>query len=149
MWSNAWLDCRVESGRQEMSWNQYRTKPVLKRAYQFVSSEPQPYDSHIYQAVKGGNHYINTLEGRMLVSEGDWIIEGLEGEQYPCRPGIFKKTFCTDRNNQTAQVPVSGAIYRSWLFRSPISSSPWAGTVFLGEYCHPDPVHHWSGGTAQ
>lgn len=30
-----------------------------------------------------------TLEGDMVASEGDWIIRGIEGELYPCKPGIF------------------------------------------------------------
>jgi hypothetical protein len=37
--------------------------------------------------------FIDTLEGRMMISEGDWIITGVEGEKYPCKPGIFKKTY--------------------------------------------------------
>lgn len=36
---------------------------------------------------------IDTLEGRMQVSEGDWIIKGVAGELYPCKPDIFEKTY--------------------------------------------------------
>lgn len=36
---------------------------------------------------------IDTLEGRMLASPGDWIITGVDGEQYPCKPDIFEKTY--------------------------------------------------------
>lgn len=36
---------------------------------------------------------IHTLEGYMHVSDGDWIIKGVEGEYYPCKPEIFKKTY--------------------------------------------------------
>lgn len=36
---------------------------------------------------------INTLEGEMLASPGDWIITGIHGEQYPCKPDIFEKTY--------------------------------------------------------
>lgn len=36
---------------------------------------------------------INTLEGIMLASPGDWIITGINGEQYPCKPDIFEKTY--------------------------------------------------------
>lgn len=36
---------------------------------------------------------IPTLEGEMLAVEGDWIIKGIEGEFYPCKPGIFEKTY--------------------------------------------------------
>jgi len=36
---------------------------------------------------------INTKEGDMTADEGDYIIKGVEGEIYPCKPGIFKKTY--------------------------------------------------------
>lgn len=37
--------------------------------------------------------YIETLEGRMHASPGDWIITGVNGEKYPCKPDIFEKTY--------------------------------------------------------
>lgn len=36
---------------------------------------------------------IETLEGIMTANPGDWIITGVEGEQYPCKPDIFEKTY--------------------------------------------------------
>ncbi|AYB70166.1 hypothetical protein SEA_ONEIAGILLIAN_56 [Microbacterium phage OneinaGillian] len=36
---------------------------------------------------------IDTLEGTMQASPGDVIIRGVEGEFYPCKPGIFRKTY--------------------------------------------------------
>ena len=36
---------------------------------------------------------IPTLEGLMLASEGDWIIRGIKGELYPCKPDIFEATY--------------------------------------------------------
>ena len=36
---------------------------------------------------------IPTLEGVMIASENDWIIKGIKGEFYPCRPDIFKLTY--------------------------------------------------------
>jgi len=36
---------------------------------------------------------IPTLEGLMQANEGDWIIKGVEGELYPCKPDIFEKTY--------------------------------------------------------
>jgi hypothetical protein len=36
---------------------------------------------------------IETLEGRMTVSPGDWIIKGVKGEFYPCKPDIFNATY--------------------------------------------------------
>lgn len=36
---------------------------------------------------------IKTLEGDMVVSNGDYIIKGVQGEFYPCKPNIFKQTY--------------------------------------------------------
>jgi len=36
---------------------------------------------------------IQTLEGPMKVSPGDWIITGVKGERYPCKPDIFDMTY--------------------------------------------------------
>lgn len=36
---------------------------------------------------------IHTLEGRMLVEFGDWIIQGVKGKLYPCKPDIFEATY--------------------------------------------------------
>lgn len=54
----------------------YRKKPVIIEAYQT--------DKEII---------IHTLEGDMLASVGDYIITGVNGEQYPCKPDIFEKTY--------------------------------------------------------
>ena len=53
-----------------------RKKPVIVEAYQTDRTV-----------------YIDTLEGRMKAEKGDWIITGINGEQYPCKPDIFKKTY--------------------------------------------------------
>ena len=37
--------------------------------------------------------YIKTLEGKMYISEGDYIITGIQGERYPCKPDIFKASY--------------------------------------------------------
>ncbi len=36
---------------------------------------------------------INTLEGQMIGLSGDWIIKGIKGELYPCKPDIFAATY--------------------------------------------------------
>lgn len=36
---------------------------------------------------------IHTLEGDMTAEPGDWIVTGINGENYPCKPDIFKKTY--------------------------------------------------------
>jgi hypothetical protein len=37
--------------------------------------------------------WIDTLEGGHIVCPGDWIITGVNGEKYPCKPSIFDKTY--------------------------------------------------------
>jgi hypothetical protein len=37
--------------------------------------------------------WIDTLEGGHIVCPGDWIITGVQGERYPCKPGIFEATY--------------------------------------------------------
>lgn len=54
----------------------YRKKPVVIEAYQT--------DRELY---------IQTLEGTMHVEAGDYIITGVQGEQYPCKPDIFEQTY--------------------------------------------------------
>lgn len=46
-----------------------------------------------YGNVVGIGTYIKTLEGHMRVNEGDWIIRGVKGELYPCKPDIFAATY--------------------------------------------------------
>lgn len=36
---------------------------------------------------------ISTLEGELRVSPGDWVIRGIKGEFYPCKPDIFEATY--------------------------------------------------------
>ena len=36
---------------------------------------------------------IQTLEGPLRAAPGDWIITGIRGEQYPCKPDVFQKTY--------------------------------------------------------
>lgn len=43
--------------------------------------------------VNGDTILIATLEGTMKASKGDWLIKGVSGEFYPCKPDIFEKTY--------------------------------------------------------
>ena len=47
----------------------------------------------IYYNQASGKLTICTLEGDMTVEKGDWIIQGINGEIYPCKPDIFEKTY--------------------------------------------------------
>lgn len=46
----------------------------------------------LYDADKN-EYFIRTLEGDMYLTKGDWIIRGVNGEYYPCKPDIFTKTY--------------------------------------------------------
>lgn len=43
-----------------------------------------------------GHYFIKTLEGDHLVSNGDYVITGVTGENYPCKPDIFEATYYTE-----------------------------------------------------
>lgn len=40
-----------------------------------------------------GNIWISTLEGDMMAKKGDYVIKGVKGEFYPCKPDIFAETY--------------------------------------------------------
>jgi hypothetical protein len=67
----------------------FRKKPVVIEATQWFKDGDHP------KVMKWGEqeYRIETLEGFMVVSVGDWIIEGVAGEFYPCKPGIFAQTY--------------------------------------------------------
>ena len=73
----------------------YRKKPIVVEAEQFfLEATPWPRGVVRRPTVDGSNdHVIITLEGAMAVSEGDWIITGVKGEKYPCKPDIFAATY--------------------------------------------------------
>lgn len=67
----------------------YRKKPVVIEAVQWFKDGDHP-------AVKldeNEGHLISTLEGPLRVAPGDWIITGVKGEHYPCKPDIFEMTY--------------------------------------------------------
>lgn len=77
----------------------FRKKPVVIEAEQWDGGSPE-----CIRAVGGlvgkvmGRAYdssllIHTLEGDMTALPGDWIIKGVKGECYPCKPDIFAATY--------------------------------------------------------
>lgn len=76
----------------------FTKKPVEIEAVQFKSGEQ---DSDLAWAVidgvirytEQGTMLIKTLEGVMEAQPGDWIIRGIKGELYPCKPDIFAATY--------------------------------------------------------
>jgi len=50
-------------------------------------------DCHICEKEMHVHGWIDTLEGGHIVCPGDWIITGIQGENYPCKPDIFEATY--------------------------------------------------------
>ena len=80
----------------------YRKKPIVIEAVQFIPGHPIPTGMKLWHNEKGiqprdmSHGYIETLEGVMHVQAYDWIIKGVKGEFYPCKPDIFKATYEPD-----------------------------------------------------
>jgi len=79
----------------------YRKKPVVIQAFQLENLNPKSLievqqfvglGKDIFE-VKEDGVVIKTLEGDMKASIGDYIIQGVNGEFYPCKPDIFEKTY--------------------------------------------------------
>jgi hypothetical protein len=72
----------------------FRKKPVVIEATQWfkdgdhpaVRKPPANWDT-------GECGWVDTLEGGHVVTPGDWIITGVKGEHYPCKPDIFEMTY--------------------------------------------------------
>lgn len=80
----------------------FRKKPVVIDAFQhkFDDTSTVPVPKWVFDASadgtfvwRDGELHIKTLEGLMHVSEDDWIIRGVKGELYPCKPDIFETTY--------------------------------------------------------
>lgn len=78
-------------------------KKVVIEAEQFLPSKTKAFkvpdgvklwpDEHGVQPRDMSWGYIDTLEGRMHVTAGDWIVTGIKGEKWPVKPDIFEKTY--------------------------------------------------------
>jgi hypothetical protein len=82
----------------------YRKKPVVIDAFQLQDPDKHAdavEDLHAWAGEHGFTNWssdeegivIVTLEGDMLARPGDWIIKGVKGEFYPCKPDIFAATY--------------------------------------------------------
>lgn len=87
--------------RQAVSARRFRKRPVVIEALRFDGENW----CEVLAWMGGCNHYfcpdtpvgpviaIETLEGQMRADPGDWIIRGVKGELYPCKPDIFAATY--------------------------------------------------------
>lgn len=75
----------------------FKKKPVVIEAIQFFKSQNDHLPDWIKKvseySIPVGGLFIQTLEGKMLARDGDYIIKGIKGEVYPCKPDIFKATY--------------------------------------------------------
>ena len=84
----------------------YRKKPVVVEAFKWTGGPDQTEDPEwSVAAVQNGTirfhdagspfvkMIISTLEGEMIARRGDYIIKGIQGEIYPCKPDIFEATY--------------------------------------------------------
>jgi hypothetical protein len=81
-----------------MEVNRFVKKPVVIEAMQF-NDRKQVEDFEKWMGEMLTTEYensvvvISTLEGDMRANVGDWIIKGIRGEFYPCKPDIFEQTY--------------------------------------------------------
>ncbi len=84
-------------------WSFFRKLPLTVKAAQ-LTAEMFGYGNSVYLPPslfthpriyegKEGWLYLKTLDGPIKLSIGDWIIVGIDGELYPCKPEIFKATY--------------------------------------------------------
>jgi len=74
----------------------YQKKPVVIEAVQYdgnLSSVKEFIDHKVDYSFSKDDFNILTLEGPIHVSDGDYVIKGVHGEFYPCKPDIFEETY--------------------------------------------------------
>ena len=76
----------------------FRKKPVVIEAQQYNGKNGMILmawagATELEEDFLGDHIEIKTLEGTMTASKGDWIIKGVKGEFYPCKPDIFSATY--------------------------------------------------------
>ena len=79
----------------------YRKKPVIIEAIQWTGLNLKEVEDFVgsdleYNILSTGTHIaikIKTLEGDMKCSKDDYVIKGVKGEFYPCKPDIFEATY--------------------------------------------------------
>ncbi len=69
----------------------YSKKPVVIEAVQWFKHGDHP--AVLAETARDGIGYIDTPEGCLRVEAGDWIITGIAGENYPCKPDIFEQLY--------------------------------------------------------
>jgi hypothetical protein len=79
-----------------MTMAKYRKKPIVIEAKQCLAGQTIGDDAPegVYSDTSSRTGLsIDTLEGKYEVTPGDWIITGVKGERYPCKPDVFAMTY--------------------------------------------------------
>lgn len=91
----------------------FRKKPLVIQAMRLVDDPSDAYVDELHKFMEdcvwsstNGGIAIDTMEGTMHASPGDWIIRGIGGEYYPCKPEIFAVSYEPAKSAQ--QVPADG-----------------------------------------
>lgn len=119
---------------------QYRKKPVTIEAVQFDGLNPteikdfvgencevEIYDNLVTPPV--ARIVIHTLEGDMEVSKGDYVIKGVKGEFYPCKPDIFEQTYeSAETQKKLGEVNLDKEIEDYWV------ATEWSKVITLGKF---------------
>lgn len=75
----------------------FRKKPVVVEATQWFKMGDHPavtnFPDWIVSSTPEGRGWVETLEGGHVVTPGDWIITGVQGGHYPCKPDVFEQTY--------------------------------------------------------
>lgn len=80
----------------ETRWNNVDWPEWMHKAWNYEETEEgalSPKRSAAAEKYTTDELFINTLEGEMRVDIGDFIIRGVKGELYPCKPDIFEATY--------------------------------------------------------
>lgn len=96
--SAAGIGSRTGASHDSLFGARYRKKPVEIKAIQWDGQNYGELKAFVGESLDeawsvGGYCFINTLEGRMNAAPGDWIIRGVKGEFYPCKPDIFEASY--------------------------------------------------------
>jgi hypothetical protein len=115
----------------------FRKKPVVIEAIQWNGNNNHEFSSFCppgklkfhFSIIKDdpNNILIDTLDGEMKALPGDWIIKGVNGEFYPCKPDIFEKTY-------EAVIEEEKMIRNKWHKIGEIGVD--AGLVWIGDPCY-------------
>lgn len=121
--------CEQQNKEQQM---QYRKKPIVIEAFCWTGDLDQTEDPiWIVDAINAGvvcftnsgtpdvRMHVCTSEGEMCAAPGDWIIKGIKGELYPCKPDIFAATYDPVEHKAIGVMPagLSEDVRRSFAFQ--------------------------------